>query len=217
VRKRHPVNGIYMISIDGLVQQWQEITFLEFVGVAFGIIQVHLAKRNNPWLYFFGIISVSITLMLLWSVGLYAEWMLNVYYLIMSIYGWYWWLRKGEHAQVQAGYATQTQWITAVMAILIGWPLIWWVLYTFTTSDVALWDAWVSITACVGMWLLAKRKIENWIFLNISNAFAVPLLWQKGLMLFSLLTVYLFIIAILGYIEWRKLIQKQKSSTNLHV
>jgi nicotinamide mononucleotide transporter len=195
--------------MDDLIKQWNSISYLEMIGVAFGVIQVHLAKKNSPWLYFFGIISVSITLFLLWKVGLYAEWILNIYYLVMSIYGWYLWIRKGNHAPVQASYATKRQWILSILAIVIGWPIISGVLLHFTSSEVALWDAWVSITACVGMWLLAKRKIENWIFLNISNAFAIPLLWQKGLILYAALTVYLFIIAILGYKEWRKLIRNQ--------
>ena len=75
-----------------------------------------------------------------------------------------------------------------------------------------MWDAWITATAWAGMWLLARRKIENWILLNISNAFAIPLLAYKGLHLYSLLTVYLFIVAIFGYFEWRKLIHRSKST-----
>ncbi|MCH5682920.1 nicotinamide mononucleotide transporter [Niabella sp. W65] len=68
----------------------------------------------------------------------------------------------------------------------------------------------MSATAWAGMWLLAKRKIENWILLNISNAFAIPLLFYKGLPLYALLTLFLFIIAVLGYIDWNKTIKKNE-------
>jgi nicotinamide mononucleotide transporter len=73
-------------------------------------------------------------------------------------------------------------------------------------------DAWVSATAWAGMWLLAKRKIENWILLNISNAFAIPLLFYKQLPLYALLTAFLFIVAVLGYFDWMKIL-KQKNET----
>ena len=83
------------------------------------------------------------------------------------------------------------------------------VLVNFTDSTVPLADSWVSATALAGMWLLAKRKIENWILLNISNAFAIPLLLYKQLPLYAALTLFLFIIAILGYIDWNKMLNKK--------
>jgi len=70
---------------------------------------------------------------------------------------------------------------------------------------VPAWDAWVSATAWAGMWLLAKRKVENWILLNISNAFAVPLLLYKSLPLYAVLTVILFVVACFGYFDWRRI------------
>src|SRR5674476_84298 len=79
----------------------------------------------------------------------------------------------------------------------------------FTPSTVPFWDAWISATAWAGMWLLAKRKIENWILLNISNAFAIPILFYKHLLLYSGLTIFLFIVAVQGYITWRKITRKE--------
>ena len=83
--------------------------------------------------------------------------------------------------------------------------VLYFALKNFTDSDVPLIDAWVSSTAWAGMWLLARRKIENWILLNISNAFAIPLLFYKNLPLFALLTIFLFGVAVWGYFEWKKL------------
>jgi len=79
-----------------------------------------------------------------------------------------------------------------------------------TDSDVPLFDAFVSSTAWAGMWLLAKRKIENWIFLNISNVVAIPLLFHKKLPLMACLTTFLFIVAIFGFLDWKKIIGKRK-------
>ncbi len=72
----------------------------------------------------------------------------------------------------------------------------------------------IRATAWAGMWLLAKRKIENWILLNISNLFAIPLLLYKQLPLFAGLTLFLFIVAVLGYYEWRKIIRNNSDILN---
>jgi nicotinamide mononucleotide transporter len=73
---------------------------------------------------------------------------------------------------------------------------------------VPVWDAFVSATAWAGMWLLARRKVENWVFLNISNLFAVPLLFYKKLPMFAVLTVFLFVVACFGYFDWKRKAEK---------
>jgi nicotinamide mononucleotide transporter len=75
---------------------------------------------------------------------------------------------------------------------------------------VPVWDAFVSSTAWAGMWLLARRKMENWVFLNISNLFAIPLLFYKKLPMFAALTVFLFVVAIFGYFEWKRQAESPK-------
>jgi nicotinamide mononucleotide transporter len=94
-----------------------------------------------------------------------------------------------------------------VIAIL-GWAFLYLILKNFTDSDVPIMDSFVSSTAWAGMWLLAKRKLENWIWLNISNLVAIPLLFHKNLIMFGLLTIFFFIIAIFGYLDWKKIIIK---------
>jgi len=91
-----------------------------------------------------------------------------------------------------------------------GWLVLYLILDNFTVSDVPVWDSWVSSTAWAGMWLLARRKIENWILLNVSNFFAVPLLIHKDLVLFAGLTIFLFIVAIFGFFEWKKLYRMEQ-------
>ena len=95
-----------------------------------------------------------------------------------------------------------------------GWLVLYLLLKNFTPSNVPVWDALVSSTAWAGMWLLARRKIENWILLNISNLFAIPLLFYKQLPLFALLTLFLFIIAFFGYFDWRRIYRRQPAIEN---
>jgi nicotinamide mononucleotide transporter len=185
--------------------QLQETQPLEAIAVLMGMISVVLANRNHVWLYPTGIISTALYIYIMSSVGLYAESLLNAYYLILSIYGWLLWNRHHENQNPRAISAnTSKDWIISFSIVVIGWLILYFSLKTFTNSDVPALDAIVSATAWAGMWLLAKHKIENWILLNISNLIAMPLLIYKGLPLTAALTLFLFIVAIFGYMRWRK-------------
>ena len=186
--------------------QLRQTSLLEYLGVGFGVVQVLLAKSNKVLLYPFGIASVLITLYVLYHAGLYAEVLLNLYYLLMSIYGWWHWNTGVGAKAVQVSYSSRQEWGITFGIVLLGVPLLYWALISFTDSSVPVWDSLVTATAWAGMWLLARRKIENWLLLNISNALAIPLLAYKGLPLYSLLTLFLFIVAVFGYFEWRKII-----------
>ncbi|MFC6100995.1 nicotinamide riboside transporter PnuC [Olivibacter domesticus] len=195
-------------------QQIIETPLLQLTGVGFGIAEVFLAKANKVLLYPCGIISVIITIIVLYEAGLYAEILLNIYYLVMSLYGWYYWLRRKNNQILPISSSTKKEVVSTFIIIAIGFPALFITLKYFTDSTVPVWDAWVSITAWAGMWLLAKRKLENWILLNISNAFAIPLLIHKDLILYALLTLFLFIVAIFGYISWKnKLTERLISQT----
>lgn len=195
--------------IQQLIEELINTPLLHWVGVLCGVVQVLLAKSNKVLLYPFGIASILITLFVLYEAGLYAEQMLNLYYLVMSIYGWAHWARNKNEPSLPVTYANKKEWWVTVLIVGVGFVVLYMVLMRFTDSTVPIWDAWVSATAWAGMWLLAKRKIENWVLLNISNAFAIPLLAYKGLHLYALLTLFLFIVALLGFFEWKRIISRQ--------
>ncbi|TWI84954.1 nicotinamide mononucleotide transporter [Lacibacter cauensis] len=189
--------------------QLKTVPLLEWMGVAFGVAEVLLARANKIALYPCGIVAVVISTYIFFNTGLYAESALNLYYFIMSVYGWWFWIKRKDHAAPAISSSTKRDWTIAVAIVVTAFVLLYAVLTNFTDSTVPLADAWVSATAWAGMWLLAKRKIENWILLNISNAFAIPLLLYKQLPLYAALTLFLFIIAVLGYIDWNKKIKQQ--------
>lgn len=195
--------------LNELAVQLKQTPILHWVGVGCGVIQVLLAKANKVLLYPFGIASILITVYVLYEAGLYAEILLNLYYLVMSVYGWLHWVARQGQPEVVAAYSKQRDWYVTALIVALGFPALYFALVHFTDSTVPAWDAWVSATAWAGMWLLAKRKIENWILLNVSNAFAIPLLAYKNLHLYALLTLFLFIVAIFGYVEWKRIIRRQ--------
>jgi nicotinamide mononucleotide transporter len=198
--------------IQLFLEQVRETTAWEWAAVLLGVAEVLLAKVNNIWLYPTGIAGTFIGIYILLVAGLYAESALNVYYLVMSIYGWYYWLKKRGEAPVKITWTSRREWTITLLIVFVGWGVLYIILKNFTTSNVPVWDAWVSSTAWAGMWLLAKRKLENWILLNISNLFAIPLLWYKHLIMFSALTLFLFIVAIFGYFDWLAILKKEKAA-----
>ncbi len=196
-----------------LLQQLKETSWIEWLAVAFGVAEVLLARVNKVALYPAGIAGTLLSIYLFIATGLYAESLLNLYYVIMSVYGWWYWIKKKNRPPVQVTYTNKREWLIVFSIVAGGFIFLYVVLKNFTPSTVPFWDAFVSATAWAGMWLLAKRKIENWILLNISNAVAVPLLFYKDLMLYAALTIFLFIVAVLGYFEWKKIIQKENNLT----
>jgi len=191
-------------------QQLAQTSIIEWLAVGFGVTEVILAKRNKIWLYPTGIISILLSMYILLKVGLYAEMLLNIYYLVMSVYGWMIWKKRVGQALIQVSWSTRKELTIAVAIATGGFVILHLFLKHFTDSNVPIWDAVVSSTAWAGMWLLARRKIENWVFLNISNFFAIPLLLHKQLPMFALLTTVLFIVAIFGFIDWKRIIQSKQ-------
>jgi nicotinamide mononucleotide transporter len=193
-----------------LIEQIHETTFWEWAAVLFSVAEVLLAKVNNIWLYPTGIAGTFIGIYVLLMAGLYAESALNVYYIVMSFYGWIYWIKKRNEPPVRVSWSTRGEVLITLLIAFAGWAILYLILKNFTTSNVPVWDAWVSSTAWAGMWLLARRKLENWIWLNISNLFAIPLLCYKKLILFAALTLFLFIIAFFGFFDWLAIWKKDK-------
>jgi len=189
----------------------QQTTCQEWLGVCFSVVQVLLARKNNSNNYLFGIAGILLSLYVMFFAKLYAEFTLNLYYLVMSIYGWLYW-KFGKRKTETAISETTNQEKLITVGIVVGtFSIFWYFLTQFTDSDVPILDSLVSAFAWAGMWLMARRKIENWVLLNMSNMIAIPLLIHKGLYLYAILTAFLFIVAISGYIEWRKIIKLKKN------
>ncbi|MCC8424464.1 nicotinamide riboside transporter PnuC [Mucilaginibacter sp. UR6-11] len=197
------------------IDQVNQTTLWEWLAVILGIAEVLLAKINNIWLYPTGIAGTVIGIYILMLAGLYAESALSVYYIVMSVYGWVYWIRRRNEPPVKITRATKKEWLITLLIVMIGWVIFYVLLTKFTTSNVPVWDAWVSSTAWAGMWLLARRKLENWIMLNLSNLFAIPLLCYKHLIMFAMLTSILFIVAIFGFFEWRDILKKDQPGESL--
>jgi nicotinamide mononucleotide transporter len=197
--------------IDYIAKEWHLISALEIIAVAFSVTEVLLSYRNNILLYPAGIIACSLSIWLMSRAGLYAESVLSVYYLVMSFYGWYKWVQRTKNSDhLPISTCSRRDWGIVAGICVVSFVLFVFTLKNFTDSTVPVADAFVSATAWAGMWLLAKKKVENWVLLNISNIVAIPLLFYKHLPLMALLTAFLFIVAVLGYFRWKKIMAAEK-------
>ncbi len=187
-----------------------QLTWLQGLGTLFGIVQVVLARQNNIHNYLFGIVSILMSIWVLYQSALYADILLHLYYLIMSIYGWFYWQFGQQKSEAPISSSDMSEHFKALGIVMGCFALMSYWLTFHTDSDVPIWDAVVSAFAWAGMWLMAKRKIENWIYLNISNIISIPLLFYKELYIYAGMTVFLFIMGTSGYLKWRKIMRKEE-------
>lgn len=196
---------------DFLFQQYQgypiHFIILELIAVVFGFLSVWFSKQENILVYPTGIISTLIFVYLLWQWQLLGDMMINVYYSTMSIYGWYVWTRKVD--AVHFTPVTRTTRREHLWSILIFAGTL---LFTFSIYEAFdKWDSWTAyvdtVTTAiffVGMWLMARKKLENWIYWIIGDLISVPLYFYKGLTFTSIQYFLFTIIAFYGYIAWKK-------------
>ncbi len=192
-----------------LIGQVNNTSWLEWLVLIFGVTEVLLARANKIWLYPAGLISSAGAITLMLEAGLYAEAGLSLYYVIMSIYGWWFWNRRQGMQKVPVSRTGAAEWRIVGMIVFGGWITLFLILKYLTNSTVPVLDAFVSATAWAGTWLLSRRKLENWILLNISNVVAIPLLVHKDLVMMALLTSFLFVVAVFGYLDWLKIFKKE--------
>lgn len=205
--------------IDFLFEQYQGYQnidiLLEIIGVIFGFLSVWYSKQNKILVFPTGMISTSIFVYLLLKWGLLGDMMINAYYFIMSVYGWWIWTRKVDATHVTPISRTTDLENKQSLFIFIGTVIFVFVIYYLNDK----WDSWTAYvdtltTAIffVGMWLMAKRKIENWIFWIIGDIISVPLYLYKGLAFTSLQYLVFTFIAIYGYKAWKKHLDKNEQT-----
>ncbi len=190
--------------IHDFVTQLGNTSWLEFVAVFFGLLTVWYSKQEKILVYPTGLVNVGIYIYLAFSYKLYADAGINTYYFIMSIYGWYHWTdTKTATRQIPIERNTHTENFIALALMCGSFFLIRFGL-GFTDSDVPYWDAISTAVPITAMWLMARKKIEHWIFWIIADIIAIPLYFYKGLPLTSLQFFAWTILAGWGYFSWRE-------------
>lgn len=202
--------NVWQSFLDGLFAT----SWLEFVAVIFGIASVMLSRKENIWVYPTGIINTSIFIYLCLMGGLYAEAGVNAYYTVMSVVGWVLWTQKEDGKQALfIRRSNAMEWRNALIFFVLCWLVLYTVLRHFTDSTVPLADGFASASAYTAMWLMARKRLENWIWWGITNVASIPLYFVKGYVFTSFQYVVFLILSVLGYLEWSRRLQITKIAT----
>ncbi len=184
---------------------------LEFMAAVFGISSVWFAKKEMIWVYPTGIVSTAIYVYICYNFTLYGDLIINIYYTLMSIYGWYMWSKivKGHHIEITK--LNKKDSFKAFGIFIATTVFVVFVYLYFNRFDRIsdYFDTFTTGVFFVAMWLMANKKIEHWLFWIAGNIISIPLYFIKGLGFTGIQFIIFLILAILGYLEWKKNLDQQ--------
>ena len=210
---------IYHQFITGL----QQTRPLEFIGVFAGIASVWFSRKENIWVYPVGLVNTIIYIYISIKGNLLGEASVNLYYTIMSVYGWILWSKKDgqKHTPLlHITYSSHKEWIRQILFFAVFYIALFisltWAKKAFAPEAIPWADAFASATAYTGMWLMAKKKVESWIWWIATNITTIPLYFIKGYVFTSVQFLVLLVMAVFGLIEWRRrgIEQRNKEQRN---
>ena len=184
---------------------------LEIFAVIFGFISVWYSKNNNVLVFPTGLINTSIFVYLLFKWELLGDMLINAYYFIISIYGWYYWTRKSKKQKYTPITFINSKDIKVVLIIALSSAIFVSLMYSYFekwSGVVSYIDILTTSIFFIGMWLMARRKIESWIFWIVGDVISVPLYFYKGLTFTSFQYFIFTFIAIAGYYKWKAIYNK---------
>jgi nicotinamide mononucleotide transporter len=200
-----------------LIIKWLSENYVELLGAILGIIYVFFSIRQSILTWPVGLLTSLLYVWVFFISRLYADMGLQLYYVLISIYGWYEWLKGNPDKPSEpikiSRISLKLAGILAVVLLLI-FLLIWYVLENYTDSTVAIPDAFATSLSIVATWMLARKILENWLVWIFTDAFSIGLFVYKGL----LPTVFLFAVyttmAVVGYREWKRMYEQENAPIN---
>ena len=196
---------------DWLFQQYEavprHIVILEIIAVILALASAWFSKMDNILIYPTGILSTAIFVYILAYYGLLGDLIINAYYFSMSIYGWYFWTRKVDAEHYTPITITTPKEKKISLLIFVATLLFIYIIYEIFekwTSWTAYVDTLTTALFFVAMWLLARKKLENWLFLLVGNVISIPLYFYKGLIFTSFQFMLFVVISIYGYRAWKR-------------
>lgn len=188
---------------------WILQNYIEIIAVLAGLTYVYytIKEKNILWLY--GIISSALYVWIFFNSGIYAYGLLYVYYVIIGVYGWYNWAKHpgGDSLKIRKAGRNMLFWCIAA-TFLIAMPL-YFILNTFTDSDMALADALLTAGGMVATWMLTQKILDQWLFWIVIDLLSLSVMLYKGLYPSALLFFIYTLMAIKGFFEWKKDLKQQ--------
>ena len=185
--------------------------WIEIFGVLTGILYVILEVKQNRLLWPLGIITSAAYIYIFFSGKFYADMGLQIYYVLISIYGWYYWsmgVSKAAKGELPVVRINRQQLLLLFLTFALSWTGIYFVLVRFTDSTVPLGDSFTTALAIVATWMLTQKIIEQWFLWIIANVVSIGLYIYKGLYPTVILYVVYAGMSVYGYLEWKRSMNK---------
>lgn len=186
---------------------------LEIIGTLIGLVYLWLEYRASIYLWIASIIMPAVYLFVYYDAGLYADFGINIYYLLAAVYGWWVWKYGNKEKQGEELPITRMprgKWKMAAAMYLVFQLLIAWILIRYTDSNVPWCDAFTTALSMVAMWMLARKYLEQWLVWIVVDVVSVALYLYKGLFFTAGLYALYAIIAVYGYWNWKNMMEQKK-------
>jgi nicotinamide mononucleotide transporter len=195
------------LNLESFIR-WFSGNYVEVIGVITSLIYLYFSVRQIIWLWPFAILSSALFIFIFFNSKFYADMGLQVYYLAISIYGWVYWSRGGVTEDEKSTLPVQRvtrrlSWLLGITMIVIMFGIVY-ILKNFTDSDVPWGDGFTTAGSIVATWMLARKILEHWLLWIVIDSVAAGLYFHKGLYPSFLLYIIYTIIAVIGYIQWRR-------------
>lgn len=195
----------YSKIIDSICSGFEQTSSIEWLIFITALIYVVLAAIENIWCWLFGILSSALSIYLCYSGKLFLESGLQLFYVIIGIYGWYQWLYGSKEKSELKIISNSKKEITLLVFIgFIIWIPFGYIAHTYSTQALPYLDAFITAYSIIATWMTAKKIIENWIFWIIIDALAIIIYASREFYLIALLYFIYTILAAAGYFSWRK-------------
>ena len=190
-------------ATPALLTALQAMSLWEAAAVVLGVAYLLLAMRESLWCWYAAFVSTSIFLVLFWDVGLLMESALQVYYLLMAVYGWWHWL----HGNAAQGELAITRWrgrdhLFAIGAVLLASAVSGTLLQQYSSAALPYLDSFTTWGSVLTTWMVARKILENWLYWLVIDSVSIYLYLDRELYLTALLFALYLIIVIFGYRKW---------------
>lgn len=185
---------------------------LEILGFTIGLLYLWWEYHADAKVWIASVVMPAISMWIYYSKGLYADFGINIYYLLIAVYGFVSWTRGSSKSKNGSLRVTHIGWLTGVAAVcatLLLWWFIWWILVTFTDSTVPVADAFTTSLSIVGLWMLARKYVEQWLAWFVVDIVCCALYYYKGINFYCILYGIYTIVALLGFCKWLRMMKSQ--------
>lgn len=192
---------------------------LDVTATILGLIYIWQEYNASIYLWLTGIIMPLVDIFLYYEAGLYADFGMAIYYTLAAIYGYLVWKfgkKRNQHEGEEMPITRMKKklWLPVTIAFLVTWAIIYWILITFTNSNVPITDSFANALSFVGLWALARKYVEQWLVWIVVDAVLAVLYLYKGIPFKAGLYALYVVIAIMGYYKWKRMMNDGLSTHN---